>query len=71
MTRLTFLMEGIQLVFIVHVMVFASHVTKGGVTHVTLVDGLGVRCSQVVSKRVRSGEALFANVATVRGVLVS
>ena len=71
MTRLTFLMEGIQLVFVVHVMVFASHISKSGVTHVTLVDGLRVRCSQVISKWVRSGKALLANVTTVRRVLVS
>merc|ERR1719367_847616 len=65
-----FLMKGIQLVFVVHVMVFASHVSKCGVTHVTLVDGLRVCRSQVVSKWVRSGKALFANVTTVRRVLV-
>ena len=71
MTGLTFLMKGIQLVFVVHVMVFASHVSKCGVTHVTLVDGLRVSRPQVVSKWVRSGKALFANVTTVRRVLVS
>ena len=70
MTRLTFLMKGIQLVFVVHVMVFASHVSKCGVTHVTLVDSFRVGCSQVVSKWVRPGKALFANVTTVRRVLM-
>merc|ERR1719367_1646528 len=66
-----FLVESIQLVFVVHVMVLAPHIAKGGVTHVALVHGLGVRGSQVVAKWVRAGKALFANVTTVRRVLVS
>ena len=71
MRRLTFLVESIQLVFVVHVMVLAPHIAKGGVTHVALVDGLRMRGSQVVAKWVRPGKALFANVTTVRRVLVS
>ena len=38
----TFLVEGVQLVLVVHVMVLASHVSEGCVTHVALVNSLGV-----------------------------
>ena len=67
---LTFLVESIQLVLIVHVVVLASNITKCGITHVTLVDGLRMSCPQMVPQGVGPGEALFADVASVGRVLV-
>lgn len=56
---------------VVHVVVLAPHITEGCVTHVTLVNSLRVRRSEVVSQRVRPAETLFADVAAVGRVLVS
>ena len=70
MTKLTFLMKGIQLVFVIHVMVFASHVSKCGVTHVTLVDSLRVSTAEMVAQGLRLREALLADVTAVGMTLV-
>ena len=63
-------MKSVQLVFIVHVMVLSPDVTKGGVTHVTLVHSLGVSATQMVTQGLRLGEALLANVTAVGMTLV-
>ena len=63
-------MESVQLVLIVHVMILAPDVPEGSVTHVTLVDCLGVSTAQMIAKRLRLGETLLADVTPVRNTLI-
>ena len=55
---------------VVHVMILPAHVTKRGLTHVTLVDRLGVLPPQVIAKRLRPHKALLADVAPIGHRLV-
>ena len=60
------LMEGVQLVLVVHVMILAPDVAEGRLADVTLVNRFSVRSGQVVSQNrgpVKNGPA---NVAVVR-----
>ena len=63
----TLLMKSIQLVLVVHVMIFATDVAKGGLTNVAFVHRLGVRHGQMVAEDVGSSEAALTNVAFVGG----
>ena len=63
--KLTFLVECIQLVLIVHVMILPSHISERGVTHVTFVDSLRVPAPEMVSQRFCRGEGCLAYVAAV------
>lgn len=66
----TFLVEGVKLMFVVHVMILSSDITKCGITHVALVHGLGVSTAEMIAQWLRCRETLLANVTTVRGVFV-
>ena len=61
----TFLMESIQLVFIVHVMIFASDVAKGCLTNVTLIYRFGMGNCQMVAEDIRTSKCSAANVTLV------
>ena len=62
-----FLMESIQLMLVVHVMILAAHVAKGGLADVALVHRLGMGDGQVVAQHVRTRKAGLADVAFVGG----
>ena len=62
----TFLMESIQLMFIVHVMIFASYVAKGSFTNVALINGFGMGNCQMVAEDIWTSKYSVANVTFVR-----
>lgn len=45
----TFLMKCVQLMLVIHMMIFAPDIAKSSFTYVTFVNGFGVGHSQVVS----------------------
>ena len=63
----TFLMKSVQLMFIVHVMIFASDVAKSCFTNVTLINRLSMGHRQMVTEAVRPRKDILANVAFVGG----
>ena len=62
----TFLVESIQLMFIVHVMIFASDVAKGSFTNVALINCFGMGYCQMVAEDIWTSEYGVANVTFVR-----
>ena len=42
-------MKGVQLMFIVHVMILSANISERSVAHITLVHRLGVLFSQMVA----------------------
>ena len=62
----TFLMKGIQLMLVIHVMILASHVSKGGLANVAFVDRLGMSHSQMVAQNIGTSKNCLAYVTLVR-----
>jgi len=60
------LVEGVQLVLVVHVVIFAPHVAEGRLADVALVNRLGVSGGEVVSQDGGAVEHRPADVALVR-----
>jgi hypothetical protein len=63
-------MKSIELMLVVHVMIFAAHIAKRRLAHVALVHGLRVLPTQVLAQRLRLREALLADVTPIGHSLV-
>ena len=63
-------MKSVQLVFIVHVMILASHVSECSIAHVALVNCFRVSASQMISERLWLREALLANMTSVWDLII-
>ena len=60
-----FLMKSIQLVLVVHVMILATDISKGGLTDVAFIDGLSMSHGQMSAKYIRSSKIGLTHMAFV------
>ena len=60
------LMEIVELMFVVHVMIFTTNIPKRRFANVAFVNGFGVRCCQMTSQNGCPIKNCFANVAAIR-----
>ena len=60
-----FLMKSIQLVLVVHVMILATDISKGGLTDVAFIDGLSMSHGQVSAKYIGSSKIGLTHMAFV------